>query len=130
MADKYIYSTLSNDQSFVTWVNTKDARLLPVRQSVVLISGKANIMGKTNLVTPKGVLTTISEEAYKKIEKLPAFKRFVERGYITVESKLEDPDKVAKDMKSRDKSSQLTDDDIKKDGKGSTEVSTSGKDKK
>ncbi len=115
---KYIYSTLSNDQNFTVWVGTENEKAIPTRKAVITINGKANIINKTNLITPKGVLTIVEDGQLAELEKMPAFKRFIERGFIKVEAKeAKTTDVVAKDMKEKDKSAPLDPASIKKAGK-------------
>lgn len=114
---KYIYSTLSNDQNFTVWKfmeGDKARKQLPVKEHVVLVHGKANIANKRNLITPKGVLTTVEDGDFKALEQNSAFKRFVDRGYISIESKQVDADKAATNMTKKDKSAALDEESIKK----------------
>lgn len=126
---KYIYSTLSNDQNFIVWGNTEDPNNLPTRQKTIMIAGKANVMNKANFVTPKGVLTTVEDDVAKALGENSQFKKFVERGYITVETKAATTaDDAAKNMKSKDKSAQKTEADIKAtSSKATTKVTTNEK---
>lgn len=111
---KYIYSTLSNDQNFVEWVTDPKAKKLPKQQKAILIAGKANVANKKNFITPKGVMTSVGDEEYKALAENSAFKRFLDRGYITVESKKADIEAAVKNMKAKDKSAALTKQDVKK----------------
>jgi hypothetical protein len=89
----YVYSTLANDQKYVTYKPLQEGQDIGVIDESVLIEGKANVATK-NLVTPRGLVTKVSEAQYKILEKCPAFKKHVENGYISVTKKEAKLDKV------------------------------------
>ena len=122
---KYLYSTLTSDQSFIVFGNLDKANVIPSAKRVILVSGKANIMNKSNFVTPRGVVTVIEDADLELLKKLPSFNRFVDRGFIAVESKeAKSADDAAKNLTGKDKSAQKTPDDIKKSSVGSSKLST------
>lgn len=122
---KYIYSTLSNDQHFVVWTQTDDAKKLPLRKKTILVHGNANVMNKTTLITPKGAVTTVEDSIVEELKKIPSFSRFIDRGFITVESKQSDADEVAqKGMEKKDSSAQKTVADMKKTSSKATDKVT------
>ena len=102
----YVYSTLANDQVYPYWIEQDNSRQLPRREVEVFIKGQAGVMGK-NLVTPKGVVTEVTDEELAVLEKSPQFKRHCELGYLNVSKKKTNADKAASDL-NRDASSQLT----------------------
>lgn len=109
----FILSTLSSDVKYTVWKSfDKDTKQPPQQLKSILVKGGANVINKA-LVTPKGVVTEVSEDEFKSLEKVPSFKRHQERGYISVENKdPKKPDEAAKGL-NKDKSAQLTDKEVK-----------------
>ncbi|AWR58860.1 TPA: hypothetical protein SMO61_000185 [Proteus mirabilis] len=87
----YAYCTLSNDQNYT------------VRDGKVFIAGQANVMTK-HMYTPRGRVTEISDEQYKQLKENHVFNLHCDNGYITVEERKEDPEKVATNMEASDQS--------------------------
>lgn len=87
----YVYCTLSNDQNY------------SVTDGAVFIAGQANIMTK-HMYTPRGRVTEISDEQYAQLKDNHVFKLHKENGFISVENRKEDPEKVATNMEASDKS--------------------------
>lgn len=114
----YVYSTLSTDQEYRGYREGGDVKT--VKWSVT-VKGGANIASK-NLITPKGVLTIVSEEELALLNENAQFNRHKERGYIVIEKREEKAEKVAKNMKKKDESAPLTHSDFKP---GAVEVVTS-----
>lgn len=107
---KYVYSTLSNDMEYVLYSDNKVNDLHQKTKSII-INGGANVAHKKTLVTPKGVVTEISDEDAELLSQNPTFKRQAKNGFVTIESSKGDPDKVAKDLTEKDGAAQLTPDD-------------------
>ena len=105
----YIYSTLSCDNEYRGY--KEGSKDVPTVKWAVVIKGGANIASK-NLITPKGVLTTVSDEEMKLLEGNAQFKRHVDRGFLIVEKKKVEAEEVAKNMKKKDKSAPTTDEDF------------------
>lgn len=108
---KYIYSTMSADNDVVLYAENAEKK--QVAKGRVTIFGKANVANKRTLITPKGVLTTLEDKEYELIKDNPHFKKWIEKGFITVETKKVDADKAAENMSKKDKSAQKTKDDYK-----------------
>ncbi|MDD9339598.1 MAG: hypothetical protein PV362_08080 [Providencia heimbachae] len=87
----YVYCTLSNDQNY------------SVADGAVFIAGQANIMTK-HMYTPRGRVTEVSDEQYAQLKDNHVFKLHKENGYVSVENRKEDPEKVATNMEASDKS--------------------------
>lgn len=100
----YIYSTLSNDQNYA------------VNDGVVSITGQANIMTK-QMFTPRGRVTEITDEQYAQLKNNHVFKLHKENGFITVESRKEDPEKVATNMEASDASAPDTPESLEAENK-------------
>ena len=99
----YIFSTLSCSQHYGEYI--KGGGDLPTRGSQVLVKGGANIADKM-LVTPRGVVTTVTDEEFSIIEKDPMFQTHLANGYVSVEKKNADIEKVVVNMTTKDKSAQ------------------------
>lgn len=110
----YVYCTLSNDQNY----GTPDGK--------IFIAGQANVMTK-HMYTPRGRVTEVSDEQYSQLKNNHVFKLHKENGFITVETRNEDPEKVATDMEAADKSAPLTEEQLIAEG---AETPVSNKDKK
>ena len=106
----YVYSTLTADQDYTVYPPFNPQKI-PKPERVIRVYGGANVINR-NLITPRGVSTTVSDEELKILETIPSFNRHLKRGFLTVDKKRSDADKVAKDMNPRDKSAQLEDKDF------------------
>lgn len=72
----------------------------------IRIKGGANVRNKYTLATPTGVVTEVSDEDLALLQKDPAFKIHVAKGFMKVMS----TEKVdVSDMEKKDRSAQLTD---------------------
>ena len=103
---KYVFSTLTANQKYPTWEKIR-GRDLPVMRGYVLIHGGANLPPKT-LVTPKGVMTRITDEQYAQVRESPGFKQHLENGFLSVEDKPHDIDEVVSNLKEKDTSAPMT----------------------
>jgi hypothetical protein len=113
----YVYSTLTCDNHFTIYANNSN-RDLPVIERSILIKGGHNVATK-HLYTPKGVMTEVSDEDMAVLQEDYHFKEQMKHGFITIERKKVEPEKVAKDMTDRDGSSPKTPEDYEK-GENST----------
>jgi hypothetical protein len=106
----YVCSTGTNDTCYCEY--TPGGGDLPVLKRQVLIKGGANRGGK-HLVTPQGIVTSVSDEDLAFLKTNKAFLRHMERGFVTIieQKKEPDADKVAKDMTPKDGSAPKTADD-------------------
>lgn len=103
----YVYSTLANDQRYITWVHGPD---IPSEERSIFIKGGTGI-ANDRLITPIGVMTEISEEDAAHLEKNPVFKIHADNGYVQIHRVKSDAEKVAADMSMDDPSAPLTDSD-------------------
>lgn len=106
----HVYSTLGQDNVYTGYRSTHD---LPVAESRIVIYGGTGVINK-NLITPHGILTSISDEDYEILKKNHDFNRHVENGFIVVQKQQEKVEKVVKSMQPKDGSAQLTPEDFKK----------------
>ena len=111
----YIYSTLSSDQRYVKW-SGKAGGGPYTAQKEVLLNGEANVVNRKHLMTPKGAVTEVSTEQLTFLKTIDAFNKHVKGGYLTIETRSENPDVVAKDMTPKDKAAPKTPEDYKKAG--------------
>ena len=119
----HVFSTLANPQKFTRYsmpdpTDATQMGRLPVVEREVLIRGGAGIATK-NLITPQGAHTAITEDEYEAVRELSHWKDFIAKGFIRVERKAYDVDKMVGDMNPRDPSGPLTPADYqnaKKDG--------------
>ena len=109
----YVYSTLSNDQEYTLWQTAPEKDRPHVALKSVLIKGGHGIMDRKLLITPLGVVTEVTDEDLSMLEKLSVFKRHVQNGFIVVDKKKSDPEKIASTMAAKDKSAQKTPADFK-----------------
>ena len=106
----YIFSTLTSSVEYRNHV--QGGADLPVVDKSVLIVGGTNLPDK-HLITPYGVMTTISAEDFSWLQDNELFKLHQKNGFISVRDKPADPEKVATDMETRDQSAPLVDADFK-----------------
>lgn len=104
----YVYSTLSNDQLYVSY--RTDAAGVPQATSQVFIAGGANLMTK-HFVTPLGVATKVTAEQLTELRQNDMFKLHQANGFITVSESKQDAEVVAADMEGRDQSAPIVAED-------------------
>jgi hypothetical protein len=76
----------------------------------ILINGKVGVANK-HLITPRGAVTSVSDEDYDVLKDNYHFKEHIKEGHILVEKKQEDVEKVITKMKKRDKSAPIVPED-------------------
>lgn len=81
---KIIYSTLSNDQVFPSYIKKEGKKVAAQKvRTAILIKGGANVANKHHQ-TSKFVETEISDENLKTLEEHPVFKRMIKRGFFSL----------------------------------------------
>lgn len=110
MTKHYIYSTLANDVEYIK----KDEHGNVV--AAIKIAGKANIPNR-NMLTAKGVATEVEDKDLDVLNSNRVFQLHKKNGFITVDSKKHDAEKVADDMNNMDKSAPLTAEQLEAEGK-------------
>lgn len=109
----YVYSTLANDNVYTGY--TEGGADLPRKTYEILVKGGTGVAGKwTNLMTPRGVVTEITDEEAEALKSNVIFNRHKDNGFVTLDSKYTEPEKVAADMEGRDASAPLVDEDFGK----------------
>lgn len=96
---KYVFSTLTAANHYTVWED--GGADLKILQREIRIEGGAGLANK-HFMTPRGVMTKVSDEDYELLQKDPCFAVHVKNGFITVADAPEDPEKVAADLGSRD----------------------------
>lgn len=106
----YAFSTLANDQLYTNWA--QGGADVPVKGHSVLIKGGTGV-ANDRLVTPLGVCTEITEYDFEELQRNPVFNNHKEKGFIVIQAKKAEAEKVAADMNLDDESAPLTEDDYK-----------------
>lgn len=118
----FVYSTLANNQKYTLWA--KGGSDVPVEIGHVIVRGGTGVIqtvrGHAD-ETPVGVRTEITDEQLAMLEQIPQFREHRERGYISVENRKFDPEKIAGKLEGDDKSQQLNDMSLKAMAGGATE---------
>ena len=114
MAGNYVFSTLPVDMIYTGYVTREGSEPLLARS--VFIKGGAGI-ANDRFITEVGVRTEVSDEELQVMLADHTCKLHMANGYITLQKKSHDVEKVAADMKRGDKSSPLepTDFDLEND---------------
>jgi hypothetical protein len=111
MSRIYIYSTLSNDQRY----QLKNGKS-------VLVTGKANVANK-QLVTPKGMVTGVSEDEFNLLQENIVFKAHSKNGFVSASHDTQDAETfAARNLEAADKSAQDTPETAKKRNPGGAKV--------
>lgn len=103
----YIYSTLSTDMKYTEYQDPIKGQKVSIVKHSVLVHGRAGVADK-HLITPRGVMTKVSDEDFAMLSNNALFKLHTENGYIKFEKKAAEVDKVVVDMKARDVSAPIT----------------------
>lgn len=101
----FVFSTLANDQKYTNWLPGGGDVSIPDR--AILIKGGAGI-ANDRFVTPLGVMTEIEEDDIAELEANKVFQLHVKNGFITVQKRSADAEKVAADMNRTDPSAPKT----------------------
>ena len=102
----YVASTMTADVEYRLTEQVKQSAKekerdlkMPKVLSVVTIKGGANLGQLPGIMTPKGIVTPVADEAFEWLIKDAAFLRHKERGFITIHEKEIKGDAAAMDMK-------------------------------
>jgi hypothetical protein len=105
----HFYSTLSADVAYSANPIRRPDDSYEIPKTVVIKGGHG--IANSNIITPYGVRTEVSDEAYAAIKDCSVLKLHIENGFIKVESAKDDAEKVAADMTGRDLSAPMTEND-------------------
>ena len=111
---KYIYSNLTCNQLYTVYGELSKDGAPAVAKKQILVKGGHGVVDKDHIVTPKGVVTTVSDSDAKLLAESDMFKRHEDAGYITVEDKEHKAEDVSKGLEAKDKSAPKVAEDFKK----------------
>lgn len=101
----YVFSTLANDQNYTVYADTPSG--IPQELGTVFIRGGTGI-ANDRLITPIGVSTQVDEDQLKLLEMNQDFQLHKKKGFIKVQGRASEAEKVASDMNLADPSAPLT----------------------
>lgn len=110
----YVYSTLASDVAYTN--HEQGGADLPIALPAVLIKGGAGVANE-RLVTPRGVVTEVTESDVEYLRKNPVFLMHEKNGFVEISAGKVDPDIAAADMTGRDNSAPIVDEDLPTDGR-------------
>lgn len=118
-ARNYVYSTMTAGVTYVTYVNSGND--LPEIAHKVHIAGGANVATK-HLVTPRGVVTEVSDTDLEHLISNEIFQRHMKNGFIIVDTIKVDPEVKVADMEQADSSAPMVPEDFEKDNQATGAV--------
>lgn len=113
----YVYSTATCPISYVSYQGNSSHDLGVIQKRpdgskmAVTINGGHGVASK-NLITPKGVVTEVSDEDMDFLLNDRLFKKHMEAGFMSYDKKEVSPEKKAKDMAEKDGSAPLVPSDF------------------
>jgi hypothetical protein len=113
----YVYSTLSANVAYVVWDFKPDQQVARIKHRIT-IKGGAGVAENKHLITPKGLVTQVSDSDLALLRENPVFKRQEDRGFLKVESTKtqKNIEKAISDMEGRDNSAPITPQDFELQG--------------
>lgn len=94
----------------------------------ISIKGGSDVVNKTTLLTPQGVVTELSKADLDELKTHPVFKMHLENGYVTINDNEKAAVKAGEKLEV-DKSSQITDEDYENGNEKKQMVATKKKPK-
>lgn len=110
----YVYSTATADICFNVFAPPPakpDGRPNEILKRIV-IKGGANIITRRLLDTPRGTVTSVTDEELEILEKDETFKNMRDRGFLKVDGRKVDIEKAIKNLKEKDGSAPKTTQDF------------------
>lgn len=104
MGKLYVYSTLAADVAYTN--HQPGGGDLPIELPPVLVKGGAGV-ANDRFITPRGVVTEITEEDGEYLRANKLFQLHEKNGYVEISSAKVDPEKAAADMTGRDNSAPI-----------------------
>jgi hypothetical protein len=98
MSKNYIYSTCPQDFAFAVYQQLADGSSHATRHILVKGGGSIPIQAGSGFHTPLGVVTEVSDEDLADLKKDWSFNHYVNQGFMRIDSKKVDVEKVAGDM--------------------------------
>ena len=99
----YVYSTMTSSTAYAVYKET-NAKDIPVITKKILIEGGSNVVPipSKGIITPRGVVTEVSDDDMALLEKDYHFNEHKKHGYITVEKKAIPVEKAVAAMEPKD----------------------------
>lgn len=111
----FVVSGLASGTEYTTYETVAGGKMVPVGS--IHVNGGAGVADRRTLVTPRGVVTSVTEEEAARLKTDPVFQIHEKNGLVTILNRdPRDADKAARDF-DRDKSAQVTDADYKARGR-------------
>lgn len=107
----FIFSTLAADVSYTGYAEPKGDNL-PQVQMAVVVKGGAGVANRRTLDTPRGLVTSVTEDEAKFLRAHPVFIEHEKNGHVQVSKENATGDDAAADMAGRDNSAPLVDEDF------------------
>jgi hypothetical protein len=96
----YVFSTATCGTDYHIYADSGNRDVAIVKKKISIAGGHG--LANKNLVTAKGVMTAISDEDLALLEKDVHFQNHVKAGFVCVEKRKAEPEKVAANMEDRD----------------------------
>lgn len=107
----YVFSTLAAAVSYTGYAKQENDNV-PQVQMAVVVNGGTGVANKRTLITPRGVVTEVTEDEAKFLAAHPVFQIHLKNGFVQISDKNADGDEAAADMTGRDESAPLVDEDF------------------
>lgn len=127
----YVYSTATCSGTYVEYEKNSSNELSikkkwpngqPMQVTIQGGHGVAQASSSSHIFTPKGVVTQVTDDEMEWLLTNPAFKRHMDRGFISYDKKRVDPEKKAKDMAQKDGCAPITPSDYIKSENSSNDT--------
>lgn len=105
-AQHSVYSTMSTDVNYTFYSKPDETSGVVTATNMIVIAGKANVADK-RFITPRGAVTPLSDESLAMLMGNPVFMQHLKNGFVAVEKRGADIDKVVSDLVPRDESAPL-----------------------
>ena len=116
----FIFSTMTCSNTFAVFAPKTDPTTLSTIMKRIHINGGHGLKNPDGMITPKGVVTKVTDEELQLLEGMLGFRQQVAAGFLVVDKKNTDAEKKAANMSQHDKSAPLTPKDFEM-GKDSSE---------
>jgi hypothetical protein len=114
----FVYSTATNSIAYTLYEKNASREFAVAQKKsdgkrfVVVINGGHGVANKF-VVTPKGVVTQVSDEDMDMLLNDVSFQRHLKAGFMCYDKKEVSPEKMAENMTQKDGSAPITDEDFK-----------------
>ena len=111
----YVYSTLTNATTYnIFRPQPAESKSTPIVEHKITVNGGSNVMPlpQFGIITPRGVVTEVSDEDMALLEENYHFKEHKRLGFVTVDKKAKPVEKAIEAMEPKDASAPKTPDDF------------------